>query len=175
MLSGPDRRLRAAARHLAHIVHRRRRLPRSSGLRSGSGASPPPRKPRAGSASADRAALLARLNAEAELPAAAVGKRDPASMAQMRAPGRADLFTVAVFFWNIGFLGFIIWLPSVIHQDASAEPDHNRLAQRACPSPRPSLAMQFLTRLVRPHARPARPSPPGPSLICGAALAGRPP
>jgi len=31
-------------------------------------------------------------------------------------------FTAAVFLWNIGFLGFIIWLPSVLHQDTSLSP-----------------------------------------------------
>jgi sugar phosphate permease len=32
------------------------------------------------------------------------------------------IFTMAIFFWNIGFLGFIIWLPSVIRQRGTQNP-----------------------------------------------------
>jgi sugar phosphate permease len=67
----------------------------------------------------DRAALLARLAAEPELPE--TNSSSPRLLGQLaRRP--VLLFTVALFFWQIGFLGFIIWLPSVLHQDATLTP-----------------------------------------------------
>ena len=114
----------------------------------------------------DRAAVLARLSAEAELPeAAAAGS---SLLAQMIRPA-VLLFTVAVFFWNIGFLGFIIWLPSVIHQDAT-------LSQTAIgwlsalPFAAAIIAMQFLTRWSD-RTRDRRSFAAWPLMICGATLA----
>lgn len=114
---------------------------------------------------ADRTALLARLEAEPELPAAAdTGSTLAAQMARRS----VLIFCVAVFFWNIGFLGFIIWLPSVLHQDAS-------LSQTAIgwlsavPFAAAIVAMQFLTRWSD-RTRDRRTFAAWPILICGAAL-----
>ena len=113
----------------------------------------------------DRSELLHHLHAEAELPAAA--ETGSSLAAQMVRPS-VLLFTVAVFFWNIGFLGFIIWLPSVLHQDA-------RLSQTtigwlsALPFAAAIVAMQFLTRWSD-HRRDRRTFAAWPILICAAAL-----
>lgn len=114
---------------------------------------------------ADRSALLARLEAEPELPAAAeTGSTLVAQMARRS----VLIFCVAVFFWNIGFLGFIIWLPSVLHQDAT-------LSQTAIgwlsavPFAAAIVAMQFLTRWSD-RSRDRRTFAAWPILICGAAL-----
>ncbi len=112
-----------------------------------------------------RAALLARLAAEPERPAAA--ETGSSLMAQMGRPSIL-LFTVAVFFWNIGFLGFIIWLPSVLHQDAS-------LSQAAIgwlsalPFAAAIVAMQVLTHWSD-LTRDRRSFAAWPILICGGAL-----
>ncbi len=114
---------------------------------------------------ADRTALLARLDAEPELPSAA--ETGSSLMAQMARPS-VQIFCVAVFFWNIGFLGFIIWLPSVLHQDTS-------LSQTAVgwlsalPFAAAMIAMQFLTRWSD-RAGDRRTFAAWPILICGAAL-----
>ena len=114
---------------------------------------------------ADRATLLAKLAAEPELPAATTAAPGIASQMARRP---VILFTIAVFFWNIGFLGFIIWLPSVLHQDAT-------LSQTAIgwlsavPFAAAIVAMQFLTRWSDRH-RDRRTFAAIPILICGAAL-----
>lgn len=114
---------------------------------------------------ADRAALIARLDREAELPAALTAGSSLTD--QMKRPA-VVLFTIAVFFWNIGFLGFIIWLPSVIHQDVT-------LSQTAVgwlsaiPFAAAMVAMQFLTRLSD-RTRDRRTFSAGPIMICGAFL-----
>ena len=114
---------------------------------------------------ADRSALLARLDAEPELPAAA---ETGSTLAAQMARRSVLIFCVAVFFWNIGFLGFIIWLPSVLHQDAS-------LSQTAIgwlsavPFAAAIVAMQFLTRWSD-RTRDRRTFAAWPILICGAAL-----
>jgi len=114
---------------------------------------------------ADRATLLARLDAEAELPAAA--ETGSSLTAQMARPS-VLLFTVAVFFWNIGFLGFIIWLPSVLHQDAAlSQATIGWLS--ALPFAAAIVAMQFLTRWSD-RTRDRRTYAAWPILICGAAL-----
>jgi sugar phosphate permease len=114
---------------------------------------------------ADRAALLARLNAEPELPAAAA--TGSSLVAQMARPA-VLLFTVAVFFWNIGFLGFIIWLPSVIHQDATLSQTTVGWLS-ALPFAAAIIAMQFLTRWSD-RTRDRRIFAAWPILICGATL-----
>ena len=114
---------------------------------------------------ADRDALLARLESEAELPAAAAA--GSSLMEQMARPS-VLLFTVAVFFWNIGFLGFIIWLPSVIHQD----PTLSQTAVgwlSALPFAAAMIAMQFLTRWSD-RTRDRRTFSSWPIVICGATL-----
>lgn len=114
---------------------------------------------------ADRATLLARLAVEPERPAAA--ETGSSLVAQMGRPS-VLLFTVAVFFWNIGFLGFIIWLPSVLHQDASlSQATIGWLS--AFPFAAAIIAMQFLTRWSD-RARDRRSFAAWPILICGAAL-----
>jgi len=114
----------------------------------------------------DRAAVLTRLASEPELPAA-----DPATGAgiigqMLRRP--VLLFTAGVFFWNIGFLGFIIWLPSVLHQDASLSPATIGWLS-AVPFAVAIVAMQFLTRWSD-RSRDRRSYAAGPLLICGATL-----
>lgn len=114
---------------------------------------------------ADRAALIARLQSEAELPAAAeTGSSIPAQMARPS----VLLFTVAVFFWNIGFLGFIIWLPSVLHQDKSLSQSAVGWLS-AVPFAAAIMAMQFLTRWSD-RTRDRRRFAAWPILICGASL-----
>lgn len=114
---------------------------------------------------ADRAALLARLAAEPERPAAA--ETGSSLMAQMSRPSIL-LFTAAVFFWNIGFLGFIIWLPSVLHQDASlSQATIGWLS--ALPFAAAIVAMQVLTRWSD-RTGDRRSFAAWPLLICGGTL-----
>jgi len=70
---------------------------------------------------AERETLLARLN---EQPAAPFALHSPRTSARAtvaielcRRP--VLLYCAAVFLWNVGFIGFVIWLPSVLHQDKS--------------------------------------------------------
>ncbi|MCJ2049375.1 MFS transporter [Methylobacterium sp. J-070] len=114
---------------------------------------------------ADREALMARLNRETELPAALAAGSSLTD--QMKRPA-VLLFTVAVFFWNIGFLGFIIWLPSVIHQDATLSQTTVGWLS-AIPFAAAMVAMQFLTRLSD-RTRDRRTFSAGPIMICGAFL-----
>lgn len=65
----------------------------------------------------DRRALLDRL--AAETPAVPEGGEVRVGIVAQMLRRPVVLFTTAIFLWNIGFLGFIIWLPSVLHQDAS--------------------------------------------------------
>jgi len=116
---------------------------------------------------ADRAALLTRLEAEAELPAATGAGGGIGIGVQMKRPS-VILFTVAVFFWNIGFLGFIIWLPSVLHQDKTlSQTAVGSLS--ALPFAAAIVVMQFLTRWSD-QTRDRRRFAAWPILICGAAL-----
>jgi len=65
---------------------------------------------------AERAALTRKIDAEE----AAIAERTAGFAAAtfrseiVRAP--VLIFTASILLWNIGFLGFVIWLPSVIHQ-----------------------------------------------------------
>jgi sugar phosphate permease len=63
---------------------------------------------------ADRAALVAHL--ARETPPVLEGSAVVSSFGEQMRRLPVVLFTIGVFFWNIGFLGFIIWLPSVIAQ-----------------------------------------------------------
>lgn len=92
----------------------------------------------------DRAALLARLAAEGVQPRSADGPVETTALAQMaRRP--VLLFTIAIFFWNIGFLGFIIWLPSVLKQDTTLSQAQVGWLS-AVPFAAAIAVMQFLTR-----------------------------
>jgi sugar phosphate permease len=61
---------------------------------------------------------MARLSAE-NLAARDLDVKAPTTVGQQLRRKPVVLFCVAVFLWNIGFLGFVIWLPSVLHQDKS--------------------------------------------------------
>lgn len=93
-------------------------------------------------APADRQALLAHLARHNVVAAAGTGA-DVRFSAQMRRPP-VLLFTTAVFFWNIGFVGFIIWLPSVISQGNTLTPTAVGWLS-AAPFAASILAMQGLT------------------------------
>jgi sugar phosphate permease len=63
----------------------------------------------------ERQALLERMERESrESPSTGVA----ASFRSQITRRAVLLFMAAIFAWNIGFLGFVIWLPSVIHQQA---------------------------------------------------------
>jgi sugar phosphate permease len=62
---------------------------------------------------AERRALLERIDRESRQNA---DVSVPASFRSQFARRPVRLFMAAIFAWNIGFLGFVIWLPSVIHQ-----------------------------------------------------------
>ncbi|MFM0133536.1 MFS transporter [Paraburkholderia sediminicola] len=65
---------------------------------------------------ADRAQLLERLDSEKKRHASQTPSPTPVSFgSQLRRPA-VWLFATAILLWNTGFLGFVIWLPSVIHQ-----------------------------------------------------------
>lgn len=114
---------------------------------------------------ADRNALLSRLEAEPEMPAAAEAG---SSLGAQMVRRSVLIFSVAVFFWNIGFLGFIIWLPSVLHQDASlSQATIGWLS--AVPFAAAIVAMQFLTRWSD-RFRDRRTFAAWPILICGVTL-----
>jgi sugar phosphate permease len=66
----------------------------------------------------DRRALMTRLSAET-LAAGDLDVKAPTTVGQQLRRRPVVLFCIAVFLWNIGFLGFVIWLPSVLHQDKS--------------------------------------------------------
>ncbi len=68
----------------------------------------------------DRAALLHHLAAgqQEDVPAQGV-----ATLRGQMARPSVLLLTCAILFWNIGFLGFIIWLPSVIARTEGLSPD----------------------------------------------------
>ena len=112
---------------------------------------------------ADRAALLARLDVEEQsLPGGEGGLLEQFR----RRP--VLLFTVAAFFWNIGFLGFIIWLPSVLHQDASLSTATVGWLS-AVPFAASIVAMQVLTRWSD-RLRDRRTFAAIPILLCGISL-----
>jgi sugar phosphate permease len=115
---------------------------------------------------AERAALEAHLAAEPE----PVAANEPATTALLQMRRRPVLlFTLAIFFWNIGFLGFIIWLPSVLKQDASLSETTIGLLS-ALPFAAAMVVMQVLTRLSDRWAdrRSFSAIPIG---LCGATLA----
>lgn len=78
------------------------------------------------------------------------------------------LFCASVFLWNIGFLGFIIWLPSVLHQDASLSPAAIGWLS-AVPFAAAIVVMQLVTALSD-RSQNRRLYAALPILICGASL-----
>lgn len=66
----------------------------------------------------ERAALLAKIERETREREAQTGRAEsaPTTLAAQMRRVPVLLFTTAVLLWNIGFLGFVIWLPSVIQQ-----------------------------------------------------------
>ncbi len=65
---------------------------------------------------ADRSQLLERLDSENKRDASQAPSPTPVSFgSQLRRPA-VWLFAASILLWNTGFLGFVIWLPSVIHQ-----------------------------------------------------------
>jgi sugar phosphate permease len=72
---------------------------------------------------ADRAALRQHLAAASALSTSDGGDAGEKPTVRNQFLRREVLFfTAGVFFWNIGFLGFIIWLPSVISQGRDLSP-----------------------------------------------------
>jgi sugar phosphate permease len=116
---------------------------------------------------ADRDAIVAKINAESATSAAVGTDVKTTVLAQMsRLP--VMLFCIAVFLWNIGFLGFIIWLPSVIHQDASLSPAAIGWLS-AIPFAVAMLVMRVVTTLSD-RSGDRRLYAAGPIGICGLAL-----
>jgi sugar phosphate permease len=68
----------------------------------------------------ERSALIDHLRRASVGTADAVGET-ATILGQLSRP-EIIFFTLAVFFWNIGFLGFIIWLPSVIGHGGGLSP-----------------------------------------------------
>ena len=117
---------------------------------------------------AEKRRLLDRLAAES--PAALAASDAPAPRIGVQLLRRPVLlFTAAVFLWNIGFLGFIIWLPSVLKQDATL----STMAVgwlTAVPFAAAILVMQPLTRWSD-RARDRRLFSAIPIAVCGVSLA----
>lgn len=65
---------------------------------------------------ADRERLLERIETETRQQAAQMDSSASASFGSQIVRPAVLLFTASILLWNIGFLGFVIWLPSVIHQ-----------------------------------------------------------
>ena len=116
---------------------------------------------------AERDAITARINAESETSRAVSAAVETTVLTQMcRRP--VVLFCITVFLWNIGFLGFIIWLPSVIHQDASLSPATIGWLS-AIPFAVAMLVMRVVTTLSD-RSGDRRLYAAGPLAICGVAL-----
>ena len=94
---------------------------------------------------AERDSLVRHLEREAQNTILPTDDAPPSYWAQMaRRP--VVLFTIAIFFWNIGFLGFIIWLPSVISQHNDLGPTETGWLS-ALPFAASIVVMQVLTFL----------------------------
>jgi sugar phosphate permease len=115
----------------------------------------------------ERDAILAKLAAESGSDSGRKDERPTTVLAEMaRRP--VLLFCIAVFLWNIGFLGFIIWLPSVLHQDASLSPATIGWLS-AVPFAAAMLVMQVVTTLSD-RTQDRRLYAALPILICGGTL-----
>jgi sugar phosphate permease len=116
---------------------------------------------------AERDAIIAKLAAEAGSQASTQDTGPTTVGAQLARPS-VLLFCASVFLWNIGFLGFIIWLPSVLHQDASLSPATIGWLS-ALPFAAAIVVMQIVTTLSD-RSQDRRLYAGLPILICGAAL-----
>jgi sugar phosphate permease len=116
---------------------------------------------------AERAAITAKLEAEA---AARVATRHtgPTTVGAQLFRRPVLLFCASVFLWNIGFLGFIIWLPSVLHQDGSLSPSTVGWLS-ALPFAAAIVVMQLVT-VLSDHSGDRRLYSALPILVCGASL-----
>lgn len=65
---------------------------------------------------ADRARIVEKIENENKLRAEREAPGVPASFGSQMTRLPVLLFTASILLWNVGFLGFVIWLPSVIHQ-----------------------------------------------------------
>lgn len=65
---------------------------------------------------ADREHLVEKIETENKLRAEREAPSVPASFGSQMTRLPVLLFTASILLWNVGFLGFVIWLPSVIHQ-----------------------------------------------------------
>jgi sugar phosphate permease len=65
---------------------------------------------------ADRARIVEKIENEDTLRAEREAPGVPASFGSQMTRLPVLLFTASILLWNVGFLGFVIWLPSVIHQ-----------------------------------------------------------
>lgn len=65
---------------------------------------------------AERTALIEKIDAEEAAIAAGSSDSTPATFRSQITRVPVLIFTASILLWNIGFLGFVIWLPSVIHQ-----------------------------------------------------------
>jgi sugar phosphate permease len=93
---------------------------------------------------AEREQLLERIDTENRQRAAQAGSAIAATFRSQIVRPAVLLFTTSILFWNVGFLGFVIWLPSVIHQQPGLSPtDIGWLS--AIPYALAIIVMQFLT------------------------------
>jgi sugar phosphate permease len=65
---------------------------------------------------ADRERIVEKIESENKLRAQREAPGVPASFRSQMTRLPVLLFTASILLWNVGFLGFVIWLPSVIHQ-----------------------------------------------------------
>jgi sugar phosphate permease len=65
---------------------------------------------------ADRERIVEKIENENKLRAEREAPDVPASFGSQMTRLPVLLFTASILLWNVGFLGFVIWLPSVIHQ-----------------------------------------------------------
>lgn len=65
---------------------------------------------------AERTALTDKIDAEEAAIAARTSGLSAATFRSQITRAPVLIFTASILLWNIGFLGFVIWLPSVIHQ-----------------------------------------------------------
>jgi sugar phosphate permease len=65
---------------------------------------------------AERTALTEKIDAEEAAMAARTSGLTAATFRSQITRAPVLIFTASILLWNIGFLGFVIWLPSVIHQ-----------------------------------------------------------
>lgn len=64
----------------------------------------------------DRERIVEKIENENKLRAESEAPSVPASFGSQMTRLPVLLFTASILLWNVGFLGFVIWLPSVIHQ-----------------------------------------------------------